>query len=95
MDALIVGLLGLAALYLVQGRIMAALDAITAEVERTKGVAESAVVLIKALADKIEQAGTDPAKLEALTAELRASSDSLAAAVDANDGEPEPAPPTE
>ena len=42
------------------------------------------VTLIKGLAAQIAAAGTDPAKLQALQASLKASADDLAAAIAAN-----------
>jgi len=65
-------------------RIMASLDALTAQVAESKAVEQSALLLIQGIADKLEEAGTDPEKLAALTAELKESSDALAAAVIAN-----------
>lgn len=62
----------------------AELDALTAEVAAVAEVEASAIVLIKGLVAQITAAGTDPAKLAALTASLTASADALAAAVTAN-----------
>ena len=57
------------------------LDALTAEVARNTTVDESAIVLLKGLADRIEELKGDPAALQALADELRAKNDALAAAV--------------
>jgi uncharacterized membrane protein len=57
------------------------LDNLTAQVAATKGVAQSAIVLIEGLVQRIIDAGTDPAALDALTASLKADTDALAAAV--------------
>jgi hypothetical protein len=65
-------------------KIMTDLTALTAEVEETKTVAESAVVLITGLADALRAAGTDPVKLGELQAQLDTSNAKLAAAVSAN-----------
>lgn len=60
------------------------LDDLTAQVTaNTDGIA-SAITLINGIAGRIEAAGTDPVKLKALTTELRAKDDELAAAVAAN-----------
>jgi hypothetical protein len=67
----------------------AQMDALTAEVAATKGVIESAVTVIRGIAARIEAAGTDPAALAALTADLHASESSLADAV-ASDAQPVP-----
>jgi hypothetical protein len=70
-----------------RGKILAALDELTAQVAVTKGVAQSAVVAINGLADKIDEliaaGNVDPA-LVALAADLRADTDALAAAVAEN-----------
>ena len=65
-------------------KIMAQLDDLTAQVKTNTDVEASAIVLIQGLADKIQSAGTDAGKLQALQGELRASADALAAAVAAN-----------
>ncbi len=61
-----------------------ALNDLTAQVTATVGIEQSAVALIQGLADQIKAAGTDPAALEALQANLKTSADALAAAVAAN-----------
>ncbi len=67
-----------------QGAIMAELDDLTAQVAANKTVIDSALVLINGIADRIKAAGTDPAALKALTDNLKAEDDALAAAVTAN-----------
>jgi len=59
-------------------------DVLTAQVKANTEVIESAIVLINGIADRIEEAGIDPAKLTALTDELRAKDAALAEAVTAN-----------
>jgi hypothetical protein len=58
--------------------------ALEAELTRDNDVNSSAATLIEKLADEIEAAGGDKAKLDELVAKLRAQSDALAAAVAAN-----------
>ena len=60
------------------------LDDLTAEVAQDTTIEASAVTLIQGLVAQITAAGTDPAKLAALTASLTTSSTALAAAVAAN-----------
>ena len=67
-----------------QETIMAALDDLTAQVAANKVVIDSAVLLINGIAARIEAAGTDPAALAALTADLKSKDEELAAAVAAN-----------
>jgi len=67
------------------------LDDLKAQVAQTTTIAQSAVTLIGGIADRITAAGTDKAALTALTDELRADDDSLAAAVAANTPAAEPA----
>ena len=62
----------------------AELDALSAQVAASATVEASAITLIQGLAAQIAAAGTDPAKLSALTASLNASATALAAAVSAN-----------
>lgn len=62
------------------------LDDLTEEVTETNGIMQSATVLIQGIAERISAAGTDPAKLQALTQELSANSDALAQAVQADSG---------
>ncbi len=68
------------------------LDDLTAQVTANTDVVNSALTLIKGLAAALEAAGTDPAKLDALKASLKASDDALAAAVAANTPAAPPAP---
>lgn len=60
------------------------LDTLTAEVTANTDAEASAVVLLQKLHDLLVAAGTDPAKLQALTDQLSASKDALAAAIVAN-----------
>ncbi len=68
-----------------QERIMASdLDALTLQVQKNADVEESAVTLIKGLADQIAALKNDPAALQALADKLSGSATDLAAAVAAN-----------
>jgi hypothetical protein len=69
------------------------LDDLTAEVAQVTSVEASALALIQGLAAQLAAAGTDPAKLAALTSSLKASADALAQAVLANTPS-QPAAPT-
>jgi predicted nucleic acid-binding Zn-ribbon protein len=60
------------------------LDNLTAQVKANSDLLDSATTLINGIADRITAAGVDPAKLKALTDELKAKDDVLAAAVVAN-----------
>lgn len=60
------------------------LETLTTEVEETKTVVDSAIVLIKGLKEKLDAAGTDPAKLKALSDSLDTKTNELAEAVAAN-----------
>jgi len=60
------------------------LDALTAEVTANTDAEASAVILLGQLHDLLVAAGTDPAKLTALTTQLATSKDALAAAIVAN-----------
>jgi hypothetical protein len=60
------------------------LDALTAQVTENTNVENSAVQLIQNIAAQLAAAGTDPAKLTALSATLKTSSDALAASITAN-----------
>lgn len=60
------------------------LDDLTAQVKSNSDLLDSATTLINGIADRITAAGTDPAALAALTNELKAKDDALAAAVTAN-----------
>ncbi len=66
------------------------LDDLAAQVKANSDLLDSATTLINGIADRITAAGVDPAKLSALTNELKAKDDALAAAVTANT----PAAPT-
>lgn len=69
----------------------AELDALTAEVAANTDAEASAVLLLGQLHDLLVAAGTDPAKLTALTTQLATSKETLAAAIVANT--PAAAPP--
>jgi len=60
------------------------LDALTAQVDSNTSVIESAITLIQNIKAQLDAAGTDPAKLAALSATLASEDDKLAAAVAAN-----------
>lgn len=57
------------------------LDALTAEVARNTDVDQSAILLLKGLAEKIEALKNQPAALQALADTLKGSSDKLADAI--------------
>ncbi len=59
-------------------------DAMASQVQANSDAIDSAIVLINGIADRITAAGVDPAKLQALTDELKAKDAALAAAVVAN-----------
>jgi uncharacterized protein YoxC len=67
-----------------QEKIMATLDDLQADVTAEDTVIDSAITLLKGLADALKAAGTDPAKLAALHTDITAKTDALAAAVAAN-----------
>ena len=69
---------------------MARLDGLAAEVAEVQGTVESAIVLIRGLAQQIKDAGTDQAMLDDIVAQLDAQQQALAEAVAAN-SEPTPA----
>lgn len=73
-------------------QIMAQLDTLTAEVTRNTTVVKSALTLIQGLKKQLDDAGTDPAKLKALSDSLAANDDELAAAVAANTPATPPTP---
>lgn len=60
------------------------LDRLTAQVQATTTVEQSAIVLIQGIATQLAAAATDPVKLAALAAALEASSTALASAVAAH-----------
>lgn len=59
-------------------------DQLTAQVKANSDLLDSATALINGIAARIDAAGVDPAKLAALSTELKAKDDVLAAAVLAN-----------
>ena len=59
-------------------------DNLTAQVKANSDAIDSAVVLINGIAARIEAAGVDPAKLKALSDELKSKDQTLAEAVAAN-----------
>ena len=63
---------------------MSKLDDLQAAVAASDKVIQSAVTLINGLAQQIKDAGTDPAALAAVVADIEANKDALAAAVAAN-----------
>ena len=65
-------------------RMSTQLDTLTAQVTANTTVIGSALTLIQGLRDQLAAAGTDPVKLQALADSLKASDDSLAAAVAQN-----------
>jgi chromosome segregation ATPase len=65
-------------------RIMALIDDLTAQVEENNNVIESAITLIQNIKAKLDEAGTDPAKLQALKDALSTQDAKLAAAVASN-----------
>lgn len=65
-------------------KLMSRLDELIAQVKANTTVVGSAMVLIRGLADKLVEAGTDPEKLAALTEELRTTDQQLADAIAAN-----------
>jgi hypothetical protein len=72
--------------------IMSALDDLQAAVAAEDTVIDSAITLIKGIPGLIAAAGTDPAKLQALSADIMAKSQALASAVAANTPAVAPAP---
>ncbi len=72
------------AIFTLEKQEMADLATLQAEVERNTQVEQSALTLIQGLRDQIVAAGTDPVKLKAITDQLTANDDALAAAVAAN-----------
>ena len=68
-----------------QGETMSAeLDALTSQVKKTTDAEDSAIALIQGLAAQIASIKTDPVALQALSDQLSAKADELAAAVVAN-----------
>jgi len=66
----------------------AELDALKMVVARVESIEESAIVLIQGIAAQLEAIKDDPAAIAALAADLTASADALAIAVDTFDGDP-------
>lgn len=60
------------------------IDALTAQVKANNDVIDSAVTLIKSLAQQFADAKTDPAKIQALSDEIKAKAGVLSEAVVAN-----------
>lgn len=60
------------------------LDDLKAQVQKNTDVEASAVTLIQGIAQQLKDAGNDPAKIQALSDQLKSSADALAAAVTAN-----------
>lgn len=60
------------------------LDDLTTQVRQNTDLEQGAITLIKGLADQITASKDDPAKLTALTNELKTKADALAAAITAN-----------
>lgn len=56
------------------------LDDLESQVTNTDGTMESVTVLLQGILDRLDQAGTDPARLTALKDALKARTDALAAA---------------
>lgn len=62
-------------------RIMAKLDELRAQVAANTEVVGSAITLIRGLADKLEEAKTDPQAIDEIISELRSTDESLGQAV--------------
>jgi len=60
------------------------LSALQTEVEQQQSVVQSAITLIGGLAQQLRDAAGDPAAIQALADQLDASTNALAAAVEAN-----------
>ncbi len=71
-------------LYRQGDRIMATLQDVQAAVAAEDTVIDSAIVLIKGLADKVAALAPNQAAIDALAAEIKGKSDALAAAVTEN-----------
>lgn len=68
--------------------IMAILDPLAAEVTETKGVMQSAIVLINGLAAQIQEHLNEPEKIQEIINDLKATKAELAEAVAANSPTP-------
>lgn len=75
---------GMEAILLEMKKMSAELDRLTNEVQETKTAIDSAVTLIKGLAQQIRDHVDDPAKLKELADELDSKTNELGAAVVAN-----------
>ena len=81
-----------------QNKVMTDLTVLQDEVRENKEVIDSAITLLKGLKERLDQAGTDPAKLKELSDSLDASTNALARAVAENTPtttEPEEEKPSE
>jgi len=58
-----------------------AFDDLTREVSETRTVVDSAVALLRGLKERLDQAGTDPQKLQELSASLDSKQQELAQAI--------------
>lgn len=63
---------------------MADLTELTAQVQKDTEVDQSAITLLQGLKKALDDAGTDPAKLKALSDQLASNTQSLADAITAN-----------
>ena len=59
-------------------------DDLVAQAQKNLDAEASAVIVINGIAARIAAAGTDPVKLQALTASLKTQADALSAAIVAN-----------
>ena len=73
---------------------MSALDDLAAAVAAEDTVIDSAITLLTGLKAALDAAGTDPAKLSALSADITAKTAALSAAVTANTPAAAPTAPT-
>lgn len=64
--------------------LMASIDDIVAQVTAQSTVEDSLISLLNSIAAQLKDAGTDPAKLQAVSDGLKANTDKLAAAIQAN-----------
>lgn len=76
-------------------KIMASLAELEAQVQANTELETSAIVLIEGIAAKLEEAKTDPVKIQALADELKASAVNLSAAISANTPTVAPVEPVE
>lgn len=73
-------------------KMMASFDDLVREVRESNDAVDAAIVLIQGLKDKIQAAGVDPAKLDALVADLDAQQGKLSGAFAEVPAVVEPAP---